>query len=42
MHGRRAYSVGSDPLAAHFCGIAADRYRQGLFIFAGISALNRP
>lgn len=38
VHGRRVYAVGSNPVAARFCGIAADRYRLGLFVFAGIAA----
>jgi len=38
VHGRRIYAVGSNPVAARFSGIAADRYRLGLFVFAGIAA----
>lgn len=38
VHGRRVYAVGSNPVAARFSGIAADRYRLGLFVFAGIAA----
>jgi rhamnose transport system permease protein len=38
VHGRRVYAIGSNPVAARFSGIAADRYRLGLFIFAGIAA----
>ncbi len=38
VHGRRVYAIGSNPVAARFSGIAADRYRLGLFVFAGIAA----
>ena len=38
VHGRRVYAIGSNPVAARFSGIAADRYRLGLFMFAGIAA----
>jgi rhamnose transport system permease protein len=38
VHGRRIYAVGANPVAARFSGIAADRYRFGLFVFAGIAA----
>ena len=38
VHGRRVYAVGANPLAARFSGVAADRYRLGLFVFAGIAA----
>lgn len=38
VHGRRVYAVGSNPVAARFSGIAADRYRLGLFVFAGVAA----
>ena len=36
--GRRLYAVGANPVAARFSGIAADRYRLGLFVFAGLMA----
>lgn len=38
VHGRRVYAIGSNPVAARFSGIAAERYRLGLFVFAGIAA----
>jgi rhamnose transport system permease protein len=36
--GRRLYAVGANPVAARFSGIAADRYRFYLFVFAGLMA----
>jgi rhamnose transport system permease protein len=36
--GRRVYAIGANPIAARFSGIAVDRYRMGLFIFAGVMA----
>jgi rhamnose transport system permease protein len=36
--GRRLYAVGANPVAARFSGIAADRYRLALFVFAGLMA----
>jgi rhamnose transport system permease protein len=36
--GRRVYAIGANPVAARFSGIAVDRYRMGLFIFAGVMA----
>jgi rhamnose transport system permease protein len=36
--GRRVYAIGANPVAARFSGIAVDRYRMGLFIFAGAMA----
>lgn len=36
--GRRVYAIGSNPVAARFSGIAADRYRFALFVFAGLTA----
>jgi rhamnose transport system permease protein len=36
--GRRVYAIGANPVAARFSGIAADRYRFALFVFAGLSA----
>lgn len=36
--GRRVYAIGANPVAARFSGIAVDRYRMGLFIFAGLMA----
>lgn len=38
VHGRRIYAIGANPTAARFSGIAVDRYRMGLFIFAGVMA----
>ncbi|MFG6413922.1 ABC transporter permease [Roseateles sp. DC23W] len=38
VHGRRVYAIGANPVAARFSGIAADSYRLGLFVFAGIAA----
>ncbi len=38
VHGRRIYAIGANPVASRFSGIAVDRYRLGLFIFAGIMA----
>ncbi|MFG6439681.1 ABC transporter permease [Roseateles sp. LKC17W] len=38
VHGRRVYAIGSNPVAARFSGIAADRYRLWLFVFAGLAA----
>lgn len=36
--GRRIYAIGANPVAARFSGIEADRYRLGLFVFAGLMA----
>lgn len=36
--GRRVYAIGANPVAARFSGIAVDRYRMGLFVFAGLMA----
>jgi rhamnose transport system permease protein len=36
--GRRIYAIGSNPVAARFSGIEVDRYRFGLFVFAGLMA----
>jgi rhamnose transport system permease protein len=36
--GRRVYAIGANPVAARFSGIAADRYRFALFVFAGLTA----
>jgi rhamnose transport system permease protein len=36
--GRRIYAIGSNPVAARFSGIEADRYRFALFVFAGLMA----
>lgn len=36
--GRRVYAIGANPIAARFSGIAVDRYRMGLFVFAGVMA----
>lgn len=38
VHGRRIYAIGANATAARFSGIAVDRYRMGLFIFAGLMA----
>lgn len=36
--GRRVYAIGANPIAARFSGIAVDRIRFGLFVFAGAMA----
>jgi len=36
--GRRVYAVGANPVAARFSGIAVDRIRMALFVFAGVMA----
>ena len=36
--GRRLYAIGANPVAARFSGIAVDRYRLGVFVFAGLMA----
>lgn len=36
--GRRVYAIGANLVAARFSGIAVDRYRLGLFVFAGLMA----
>lgn len=38
VHGRRVYAIGANATAARFSGIAVDRYRMGLFVFAGLMA----
>lgn len=38
VHGRRVYAIGANPVAARFSGISVDRYRFGLFVFAGLMA----
>lgn len=38
VHGRRIYAIGSNAVAARFSGVAVDRYRMGLFVFAGLMA----
>lgn len=38
VRGRRVYAIGANPVAARFSGIAVDRYRLGLFVFAGVMA----
>lgn len=38
VHGRRIYAIGANATAARFSGIAVDRYRLGLFVFAGVMA----
>lgn len=36
--GRRIYSIGANPIASRFSGIAVNRYRLMLFIFVGMAA----
>ncbi len=36
--GRRLYAIGANPVASRFSGIAVDRYRLCLFVFAGLMA----
>ncbi len=36
--GRRIYAIGANRIAARFSGIAVDRYRFALFVFAGVMA----
>lgn len=38
VHGRRIYAIGANATAARFSGIAVDRYRMGLFVFASVMA----
>lgn len=38
VHGRRVYAIGANAVAARFSGISVDRYRFGLFVFAGLMA----
>jgi rhamnose transport system permease protein len=38
VHGRRIYAIGANATASQFSGIAVNRYRLGLFIFAGVMA----
>jgi len=38
VHGRRIYAIGANATASRFSGIAVNRYRVGLFIFAGVMA----
>lgn len=38
VHGRRVYAIGANAVAARFSGMAVDRYRFGLFVFAGVMA----
>jgi len=38
IHGRRIYAIGANPIASRFSGISVDRYRLGLFVFAGVMA----
>ena len=38
VHGRRIYAIGANPVASRFSGIAVDRYRFALFVFAGLMA----
>ena len=36
--GRHIFAIGANPIAARFSGIAVDRYRLFLFVFAGLMA----
>lgn len=38
VYGRRVYAIGANKVAARFSGMAVDRYRLGLFVFAGALA----
>ncbi|WP_290867293.1 ABC transporter permease [Aquabacterium sp.] len=38
IYGRRLYAIGLNPVASRFSGIAVQRYRMGLFVFAGLMA----
>jgi len=38
VHGRRIYAIGANRIAARFSGIAVERYRLALFVFAGLMA----
>jgi rhamnose transport system permease protein len=38
IYGRRLYAIGLNPVASRFSGIEVQRYRMGLFIFAGCMA----
>jgi rhamnose transport system permease protein len=38
VHGRRVYAIGANAVTARFSGIAVDRYRMGLFVYAGLMA----
>jgi len=38
VHGRRIYAIGANATASQFSGIAVNRYRWGLFVFAGVMA----
>jgi len=38
VHGRRIHAIGANPVASRFSGIAVDRYRIALFVFAGLMA----
>jgi rhamnose transport system permease protein len=38
VHGRRVFAIGANPIASRFSGISVDRYRFGLFVFAGLMA----
>jgi rhamnose transport system permease protein len=38
VHGRRIYAIGANRVASRFSGIAVDRYRFALFVFAGLMA----
>lgn len=36
VYGRRIYAIGANATAAQFSGVDVDRYRWGLFVFAGL------
>jgi rhamnose transport system permease protein len=38
LYGRRLYAIGLNPVASRFSGIEVQRYRMGLFVFAGLMA----
>ena len=38
VSGRHLYAIGANPVASRFSGIEVDRYRLGLFVFAGLMA----
>jgi rhamnose transport system permease protein len=38
VHGRRIFAIGANRVASRFSGIAVERYRLALFVFAGLMA----
>jgi rhamnose transport system permease protein len=38
VHGRRIFAIGANRIASRFSGIAVERYRLALFVFAGLMA----